>query len=68
MVPTVGEIVCAGPNRISVNSIKGLRAIYGSKTNTQKASTYSIVNRYVGYHSTDTIIYKKAHVRKGRTS
>jgi hypothetical protein len=62
----VGEIVRFGPNRISVNSIEGLKAIYGSKANTQKSSTYSLVNKYVGYPSIETVINKEEHVRKRR--
>jgi hypothetical protein len=62
----VGEIVRVGPNRISVNIIEGLKAIYGSKANTQKSSTYSIVNNYVGYPSIETVINKEEHVRKRR--
>jgi hypothetical protein len=62
----VGEVVRFGPNRISVNSIEGLKAIYGSKANTQKSSTYSLVNKYVGYPSIETVINKEEHVRKRR--
>ncbi|KAH7354879.1 cytochrome P450 [Rhexocercosporidium sp. MPI-PUGE-AT-0058] len=61
-----GEIVRVGPNRISVNSIEGLKAIYGSKANTQKSKTYSIVNNYVGYPSIETVINKEEHIRKRR--
>jgi hypothetical protein len=62
----IGEIVRVGPNRILVNSIDGLKAIYGSQANTQKSRTYSIVNNYVGYPSMKTVIKKEEHVRKRR--
>jgi hypothetical protein len=66
LIKILGEIVRVGPNRISVNSIEGLKAIYGSKANTQKSRTYSIVNNYVGYPSIETVINKEEHVRKRR--
>jgi len=62
----LGEIVRVGPNRISVNSIEGLKTIYGNKANTQKSRTYSLVNSYVGYPSIETVIKKEEHVRKRR--
>ena len=49
-----------------MNSVEGLKAIYGSKANTQKSRTYSLVNSYVGYPSIETVIKKEEHVRKRR--
>lgn len=55
-----------GPNRISINSPEGLKAIYGSHTNTQKSRFYSVFNHFFDVPSTETTIDRDEHARKRR--
>ncbi|MCJ1397973.1 hypothetical protein MMC11_001169 [Xylographa trunciseda] len=61
-----GTIVRFGPNRISVNSSSGMRAIYGPKCNVQKSKFYSVFNHFFQDPSTTSIIDKEQHSRKRR--
>lgn len=55
-----------GPNRISINSPEGLRAIYGTQANTQKSRFYNVFNHFFDAPSTETAIDKSDHARKRR--
>ncbi|MCJ1387185.1 hypothetical protein MMC18_000025 [Xylographa bjoerkii] len=61
-----GTIVRFGPNRISVNSSSGMRAIYGPKCNVQKSNFYTVFNHFFQDPSTTSIINKDQHSRKRR--
>ena len=61
-----GTIVRYGPNRISVNSVDGLKAIYGSKANTRKSTVYSVFSHFFDRPSTETTIDVREHLRKRR--
>ncbi|TAQ91634.1 hypothetical protein B7494_g39 [Chlorociboria aeruginascens] len=61
-----GQFVRFGPNRISVNSVEGLKAVYGAKANTQKSTYYSVFDHFFEYPSIETVIDKEHHMRKRR--
>lgn len=63
---TPGTIVRFGPNRLSVNSTSGLRAIYGTKCNTRKSSYYKVFAHVFKGESTNTIADPVKHGRKKR--
>lgn len=55
-----------GPNRISISSPEGLRAVYGTRANTQKSRFYSVFDHFFHVPSTETTINKSDHARKRR--
>ena len=55
-----------GPNRISVNTNEGLKAIYGMKCNTRKASYYNTFAHVFAGDSSNTIVDPIKHGRKKR--
>ncbi|MCJ1385613.1 hypothetical protein MMC17_008736 [Xylographa soralifera] len=61
-----GSIVRFGPNRLAVNSITGLQAIYGTKANVQKSYWYHAFTHVFGSESTQTTIDPKLHGIKRR--
>ncbi|KAH8595275.1 cytochrome P450 [Bisporella sp. PMI_857] len=64
-----GKFVRYGPNRLSVNSATGLKAIYGPKTNSQKSGFYEVLIRFFPAFSSQSIIDEKKflHAEKRKT-
>ena len=49
-----------------MNSVEGLKAIYGSKAKTQKSTYYSVFDHFFDRPSTETTIDVREHLRKRR--
>ncbi len=61
-----GEIVRYGPNRLSINNVAAISAIYGVRANTKKSYFYEVMQFYMKIPSTHATTNKLEHTRKRR--
>ncbi|KAF1959200.1 cytochrome P450 [Byssothecium circinans] len=61
-----GPVVRYGPNRISINSVSALQAIYGLQANTQKAEWYTVWKQFFKTDMSMSTIDRKRHAVKRR--
>ncbi|KAK3170695.1 hypothetical protein OEA41_002777 [Lepraria neglecta] len=65
-MPTIGEFVRYGPNKVIVNSNTAIKDIYGRTANVQKSTAYRAFETSPTAHDTQSTVNKVAHARKRR--